>query len=66
MLGVGFIKFRQLFQKLLVMGAEGGGHSNPAFILQNYVSFINSSLHHNVLCLSANDTKIFIVLSESP
>ena len=38
MLGAGFIKFHQLFQKLLVMGGGGGGggrgggvHSNSAF-----------------------------------
>ena len=35
MLGAGFIKFHQLFQKLLVMGGGGGGgergHFNSAF-----------------------------------
>ena len=51
MLGAGFIKFHQLFQKLLVMG-EGGGHSNSAFYSVKLCVTINFSLHHNVLCLS--------------
>ena len=50
MLGAGFIKFRQLFQKLLVVG--GGGHSNSAFNSVKLCVMINFSLHHNVLCLS--------------
>ena len=33
MLGAGFIKFRQLFQKLLVMVGGGGGTPTPSFIL---------------------------------
>ena len=50
MLGAGFIKFRQLFQKLLVMG--GGGHSNSSFYSVKLCVLINFSLQHNVLCLS--------------
>ena len=49
MLGAGFIKFYQLFQKLLVMG---GGHSNSAVYSVKLYIMINFSLHHNVLCLS--------------
>ena len=56
MLGAGFIKFHQLFQKLLVMGgggAEGGGgHPDFAFYSVKLRVMINFSLHHNVLCLS--------------
>ena len=56
MLGTGFIKFHQLFQKLLVMGERGGGggegHSNSAFYCVKLCVMINFSLHHNVLCLS--------------
>ena len=48
MLGEGFIKFHQLFQKLLVLG--GGGHSN--FYSVKLCVMINFSLQHNVLCLS--------------
>ena len=50
MLGAGFIKFHQLFQKLLVIGR--GGHSNIAFYSVKLCFMINFSLHHNVLCLS--------------
>ena len=49
MLGARFIKFHELFQKLLVMG--GGGHSNSAFYSVKLCVMINFSLHHNVLCL---------------
>ena len=56
MLGAGFIKFHQLFQKLLVMGGgvgEGkGGHSNSVFYSVKLCVMINFSLQHNVLCLS--------------
>ena len=53
MLGAGFIKFRQLFQKLLVMGGGGGGgHSNSSFYSVKLCVLINFSLQHNVLCLS--------------
>ena len=54
MLGAGFIKFRQLFQKLLVMGegGGGGGHSNSAFYSVKLCVMINFSLQHNVLWLS--------------
>ena len=56
MLGAGFIKFHQLFQKLLVMGRgegkEGWGHSNYAFYSVKLCVMINFSLRHNVLCLS--------------
>ena len=52
MLGAGFIKFHQLFQKLLVMGG-GEGHSNSVFYsVKLCVMMINFSLQHNVLCLS--------------
>ena len=54
MLGARFIKFHELFQKLLVMGGEGGGgrgHSNSAFYSVKLCVMINFSLHHNVLCL---------------
>ena len=50
MLEAGFIKFYQLFQKLLVMG--GGGHSNSAFYFVKLCVMINFSLQYNVLCLS--------------
>ena len=34
MLGAGFLKFRQLFQKLLLIGGGGGGGTpTPPFIL---------------------------------
>ena len=52
MLGAGFIKFHQLFQKLLVMGGRGGGHSNSVFYSVKLCVMINFSLQHNVLCLS--------------
>ena len=54
MLGTGFIKFHQLFQKLLVMGGGGGGGglSNSAFYFVKLCVMINFGLHHNVLCLS--------------
>ena len=52
MLGAGFIKFHQLFQKLLVMGGGGGVHSNSAFYSAKLCLLINFSLQHNVLCLS--------------
>ena len=57
MLGAGFIKFHQLFQKLLVMGGGGGegegrGHSNSVFYSVKLCVMINFSLQHNVLCLS--------------
>ena len=59
MLLAGFIKFHQLFQKLVVMGGgEGGGkggkggHSNFTFYSVKLCVMINFSLHHNVLCLS--------------
>ena len=49
MLGAGFIKFHQLFEKLLVMG--GGGHSNSIFYFVKLCVMINFSLQYNVLCL---------------
>ena len=56
MLGAGFIKFHQLFQKLLVIGGGGGGgwegHSNSAFYSVKLCVMINFNLQHNVLCLS--------------
>ena len=52
MLGTGFIKFHQIFQKLLVMGRGGGGHSNSFFYSVKLCVMINFSLQHNVLCLS--------------
>ena len=54
MLGAEFIKFHQLFQKLLVMGGGGGGggDTNFAFYSVKLCAMINFSLHHNVLCLS--------------
>ena len=54
MLEAGFIKFHQLFQKLLVIGGGGGdgGHSNSAFYSVKLCVMVNFSLHHNVLCLS--------------
>ena len=48
----GFIKFHQLFQKLLVMEGRGKGHSNFAFYSVKLCVMINFSLQHNVLCLS--------------
>ena len=46
MLGAGFIKFHQLFQKLLVI--EGGrvGHSNSAFFSVKLCVMINFNLQH--------------------
>ena len=57
MLGAGFIKFHQLFQKLLVIGGGGGGgaergHSNSAFNSVKLCVMINFNLQHNVFCLS--------------
>ena len=52
MLGAGFIKFHQLFQKLLVMGGGGGGHSNSVFYFVKLCVMINFSLQYNVFCLS--------------
>ena len=53
MLGAGFIKFHQLFQKLLVMGGGEGGTPTPVFYsVKLCVMMINFSLQHNVLCLS--------------
>ena len=60
MLGAEFIKFHELFQKLLVMGAgEGGGggggggrHSSSTFYSVKLCVMINFSLYHNVLCVS--------------
>ena len=52
MLGAVFIKFCQLFQKLLVKGGGGGGHSNSVFYSVKVCVLINFSLQHNVLCLS--------------
>ena len=52
MLGAGFIKFHQLFQKLLVIGGEGGGHSNSAFYSVTLCVMINFSLLYNVFYLS--------------
>ena len=50
-LGVGFIKFHQLFQRSLVMG-WGGGHSAFAFYSVKLCVMINFSLRHNVLSFS--------------
>ena len=52
MLGAGFIKFHQLFQKLLMMGEGERGHSNSVFYSVKLGVMINFSLQHNVLCLS--------------
>ena len=52
MLGAGFIKFHQLFEKVLVMGGRGRGHSNSVFYSVKLCVMINFSLQHNVLCLS--------------
>ena len=54
MLGTGFIKFLQLFQKLLVMGGGvgRGRHFNSTFYSVKLCAMIDFSLHHNVLCLS--------------
>ena len=49
MLGVGFIKFHQHFQRSLVMGE---GHSTSAFYSVKLCVMINFSLHHDVLCFS--------------
>ena len=50
MLGAGFKKFYQLFQKLLVMG-EGEGHPNSAFYSVKLCVMINFCPQHIVLCL---------------
>ena len=53
MLGAGFKKLHQLFQKLLVMGGEGErGSPTPTFVSVKLCVVINFSLQHNVLCLS--------------
>ena len=57
MLGAGFIKFHQLFQRSLVMGGGGGGvrgHSTFSSSLPSLklCVMINFSLRHNVLCFS--------------
>ena len=55
MLGAGFIKFHQLFQRSLVMGGGGGGgggHSASAFYSVKLCVMINFSFRHNVLCFS--------------
>ena len=52
MLEAGFIKFYQLFQKLLVMAGGGRGHSNSAFYFVKLCVMINFSFQYNVLCLS--------------
>ena len=52
MLEAGFIKFHQLFLKLLVMGGGGGGHSNSAFHSVKLWCHDYFSLQDNVLCLS--------------
>ena len=52
MLGAGFIKFYQLFQRSLVRGRGGGGHSTSAFYSVKLCVMINFSLRHNVLCFS--------------
>ena len=49
-LGVGFIKFHQLFQRSLAM--VEGGHSASAFYSVKLCVMINFSLRHNVLCFS--------------
>ena len=48
MLGAGFIKFHQLFQRSLVMG----GHSASTIYSVKLCVMINFSLRHNVLCFS--------------
>ena len=50
--GAGFIKFHQLFQRSLVMGGGGGGHSASTFYSVKLCVMINFSLRHNVLCFS--------------
>ena len=50
MLGAGFIKFHQLFQRSLAMGK--GGHSTSAFYSVKLSVMINFSLHRNGLCFS--------------
>ena len=51
-LGAGFIKFNQLFQRSLVMGGRGGGHSVSALYSVKLCVMINFSFRHNVLCFS--------------
>ena len=50
MLEAGFIKFHQLFQKLLMMG--GGGALQLRLLFCEIVCHDYFSLQHNVLCLS--------------
>ena len=50
MLGAVFIKFHQLFQKLLVMGGRGTLYFS--FYSVELCVMMNFSLRHNVLCLS--------------
>ena len=50
MLGAGFIKFHQLFQKLVM--EEWEGHSDFAVYSVKLCVMINFSLQNNVLCLS--------------
>ena len=54
--GAGFIKFRQLFQRSLVMGGGGGEggdrHYASAFYSVKLCVMIKFSLRHNVLCFS--------------
>ena len=52
MLEAGFIKFHQLFQKLLVMGGGGGGALQLRLLFCKIVCHDYFSLQHNVLCLS--------------
>ena len=55
MLGAGFTKFHQLFQKVIGdgwRGGGGGGHSNSTFYSVKLCVMINFSLQHNVLSLS--------------
>ena len=57
MLGAGFIKFHQLFQKLLVIGGGGGGGGGGEglqlrLLFVNLCVMINFRLQYNVLCLS--------------
>ena len=52
MLGAGFIKFHQLFSKVIGDGGRGKGHSNSASYSVKLCFMINFSLQHNVLCLS--------------
>ena len=51
-LGAGFIKFNQLFQRSLVIGGGGGGHSACAFYSVKLCVMINFCPRDNVLCFS--------------